>query len=208
MLTDLVFQPGDDVAGRGGRHQKGRNAFLARGLVGDGENDGDIAFLAGGDELLDTVQHPFVAFASRRGGDGAGVGADVRFGQAEAAEFFTTRQRLEPFLAQCIAAVFEQNHAGQRVLDADDGRRGAIGGGDFFNGKAEFDVAKAGAVPFFGHHHAKYAEFGQTLQRLAREGAVLVPLGGEGGDLFLREGAHRVADHFLFLRQNHVLFSF
>ena len=36
---------------------------------------------------------------------------------------------------------------------------------------------------------------------------VAVPFGGEGGQALLREVAHRVADHFLFLRQDHAVLS-
>jgi hypothetical protein len=46
-----------------------------------------------------------------------------------------------------------------------------------------------------------------SLQRLGREGVVAVPFGGEGGQALLREIAHGVADHFLFLGQDHAVFS-
>jgi hypothetical protein len=55
------------VAGRIGRHQEAGDALLAGGLVGDGEDDGDVGVLAGGDELLDAVEHPLVAVAHGAG---------------------------------------------------------------------------------------------------------------------------------------------
>jgi hypothetical protein len=196
------------VARRGGRHQEAGDALLAGGLVGDGEDDGDIGVLAGGDVVLDAVEHEMVAVTVGAGGDGGGVGAGVRLGQAEAAELLATGQRLEPFFLLGIGAVLAGDAAGQRVLHRDDGRGGAIAGGDFFQRQHQAHVVHAGAAPLLGHDHAHGAEFAQFLQGLGREGVLPVPFGGEGGEALLREGAHRVADHFLFLRENHVVFPF
>jgi hypothetical protein len=41
----------------------------------------------------------------------------------------------------------------------------------------------------------------------AGKGVMAVPFGGEGGQALLREIAQRVADHFLFLCQDHAVFS-
>jgi hypothetical protein len=43
MLAHLVFDAGDDVAGRIGRHPEGADALLAGGFVGDGHDDRDVA---------------------------------------------------------------------------------------------------------------------------------------------------------------------
>ena len=44
---------------------------------------------------------------------------------------------------------------------------------------------------------------GEFPQRLLREGALAVPLRGEGRQALAREVAHGVADHYLFLREQH-----
>ena len=69
--------------------------FLPAGLVGDREHDGDVGVLAGRDELLDAVQHVDVAAALGARRDRAGIGTDVRLGQAEAAERLAARERLQ-----------------------------------------------------------------------------------------------------------------
>jgi hypothetical protein len=66
VLAHLFFNAGDDVTRRRGRHQEAGDALLAGGLVGDGEDDGDLGVLAGGDELLDAVEHEIVAVAVAR----------------------------------------------------------------------------------------------------------------------------------------------
>ena len=118
--------------------------------------------LAGGDELLDAVQHEMVAVARGAGGDRRGVGTGVRLGQAEAAEHVATGERLQVFLLLFVAAVLHRDAAGQRVLHADDGRGGAIAGGDLLQHQHQAHVVHAGTVPFFGHgdaHGAEGAEF-------------------------------------------------
>jgi hypothetical protein len=95
-LAHLFLDAGDDVAGRIGRHQEAGDAFLAGGLVGDGEDDRHLRVLAGGDELLDAVEDEMIAVAVGAGGDRRRIGAGMRFGQAEAAEHLAARQRLQP----------------------------------------------------------------------------------------------------------------
>jgi hypothetical protein len=97
--------------------------------------------------------------------------------------------------------------AGQRVLHADDGRSGTVAGGDLFEHQHQRHVVHAGAAPFLGHDHAERAELAEFAQRFGGKGVMAVPLGGEGGQPLLREIAQRVADHFLFLSQNHAVFS-
>jgi hypothetical protein len=50
-------------------------------------------------------------------------------------------------------------------------------------------------------------EFAEFAQRIGREGVMAVPFGGEGCQALLREIAQRIADHFLFLCQDHAVFS-
>ena len=117
-------------------------------------------------------------------------------------------QELQPFLLEGVGAVFQEDHAGQGILDADDGGGGAVAGGDFLQGEAQFQVAEAGAIPCLGHYHPEDAQFAQFLQGLAGKGVVPVPFGGEGGQALLGEGAEGVADHFLLLGEDHAASSF
>jgi hypothetical protein len=53
-----------------------------------------------------------------------------------------------------------------------------------------------------GHDHAQHAQLAQLLQRLPGS-VLLVPFGGEGRQALGCELAQRVADHFLFLGEDH-----
>ena len=65
-LAGLVLDARDDVARRRGRDEEGADALLARALVGDGEDDGDVGVLARGDELLHAVQDVLACPCARR----------------------------------------------------------------------------------------------------------------------------------------------
>ena len=107
VLAQLVFQPRHHVAGRVGRHQEGAHALLAGTLVGHGDDDGHLAVLAAGDELLDAIEHIAVTLAHGGGAQAGGVGAHVRLGQAEGAQHLAARQRRQPlgsFAAHCRAS--------------------------------------------------------------------------------------------------------
>jgi hypothetical protein len=181
--------------------------FLAGSLVGDGEDDRHLRVLAGGDELLDAVEDEMIAIAVGAGADRRRIGTGMRLGEAEAAEHLAARQWFEPGFLLLVAAVFHGDAAGQRVLHADDGRGRAVAGGDLLDHQHQRHVVHAGAAPFLGDDHAERAELAEFAQRLGGKGVMAVPLGGEGRQALLREIAQRVADHFLFLCQDHAVFS-
>jgi hypothetical protein len=143
--------------------------FLAGGLVGDGEDDRHLRVLAGGDELLDAVEDEMIAIAVGAGGDRRRIGTGMRFGQAEAAEHLAARQWFEPGFLLFVAAVLHGDAAGQRVLHADDGRGGAVAGGDLFDHQHQRHVVHAGAAPLLGNDHAERTEFAEFAQGLGRE---------------------------------------
>ena len=158
MLAHLVLDARHRVAGRGRGHDEGADALLAGGLVGDGHDDGHVAVLAAGDELLDAVEHVVVAVAHGGGLQPAGLGADMRLGQAEGAEHVAARQRLEEALLLLGIAIGHQDRAHRAVVDADHGAGGAVAGGDLFQDDGQRQVVEPGAVPFGGHGHAVAAQ--------------------------------------------------
>jgi len=80
VLAGLVFQARHGVAGRGGGHDGGADALLARGLVGHRHHDRHIARLGAGDELLDALEYVDVAVSAGRRLQAARFGADMRLG--------------------------------------------------------------------------------------------------------------------------------
>ena len=135
--------------------------------------------------------------------DRARVGADVRLGQAEAAELLAARERLQVVLLLRVGAEREDRSAHDGVLHADDGRRGAVARGDLLERQGERQVVHRRAVPLLGHHHAHRAELAQLAQFVAREMRLAIPARGIGRELVLRERAHRVAHQLLLLVKQH-----
>ena len=66
VLTQLVLQAGHPIAWRVGRHQKGAHALFASTPVGHSHDDGHVAMLAAGDELLHAIDHITVAITHGR----------------------------------------------------------------------------------------------------------------------------------------------
>src|SRR3989344_358458 len=175
VLAQLVFQPRHHIAGVVGGHEEGAHALLARALVGHGDDDGHMAVLATGDELLDAVDHIFVALLDGGGAQCGGVGTHMRLGQAKRTQHFAARQRREPVaLLLCIAIAHEDGVDG--AVGHADGRAGAtITGGDFFQHQRQRHVVQVGTAELFGHADAVGTQCSQALVRLFGEVVFLVP---------------------------------
>ena len=205
VLAELVFQPRHHVAGRVGRHQEGAHALLAGALVGDGDDDRELAVLAAGDELLDAVDHVAVAVLAL---------AVVRSAEASLPTCGSVRQNapssspcasgVQPLLLLRVVAVAHQDGVDRAVGDADRGAGAAVAGGDLFQHQRQRHVVEAGAAVLLGHADAVGAQRRQALVRLAAgRCARWSQRGGVGPQLLLRERAHGVADHFLVGGQQH-----
>ena len=125
---------------------------------------------------LTPFEHVVVAVARRRRLQAVGLRADVRLGQAERAEHLAARERPQPPLLLRLVRPRHQDRADRAVVDADDGRRGAVAGGDLLEDDGEREVVEAGAVALGRHGDAVAAERGEALQLGLREVAVAVPL--------------------------------
>ena len=185
---------------------EGADALLAGGLVGHRHDDRDVAVLAAGDELLDAVEHVVVAVAH-----GAWCAAppasraDVRLGQAEGAEHLAARQRPQPLLLLRVVARTPSGceHTGQ-LLTLDDGRGGAVAGGDLFQHEGQRQVVEA--------RRRRTAPAPPRRRSRARPAPSAPPSGsGARGPSARRCGARRscakarsgVADHLVFFGQHH-----
>ena len=78
---------------------------------------------------------------------------------------------------------------------------------DFFEHQGQREVVHARTAMLFRNTDAVGAELRQTLVHVAWEVVLLVPFRGVGPDLFLGKLAHRVADHFLVVCEQHVFSS-
>jgi hypothetical protein len=144
-----------------------------------------------------------IALLHGRGAQGRGVTAHVRLGQTEGAEQLALRQRGQPLLLLRLVAVAHQDGVDRAVGHADGGAGAAITSGDFFEHQRQRQVVEVRTTVGFGHADAVGAECCQAPVHILREVVFLVPPGGVRPQLFLGKRAHRVADHFLVLGQQH-----
>ena len=124
--------------------------FLPRGLVGHGEHDRDVGVRAGGDELLDAVQHVAVAAAlgARRDRARHPIPSAARSGRSSRALAARERLQVRSFCASVPNALIGPQTT--RVLHADDRRRRAVAGGDLLERDGERHVVEPGAAPLSG----------------------------------------------------------
>ena len=127
----------------------------------------------------------------------------MRLGQAERAEHLAARQRLQPLLLLRLGRPGHQDRADRAVVDADDGRGGAVAGGDLLEDDGERQVVEAGAVVLGRHGHAVAAERGEALQFGLGEVRLAVPAGSVRRDLRLHVAAHRLLDGAMVVVEDH-----
>jgi hypothetical protein len=144
-----------------------------------------------------------IALLHRRGAQGRSVTAHVRLGQTEGAEQLALCQRGQPLLLLGLVAVAHQDGVDRAVGHADGGAGAAVTRGDFFEHQRQRQVVEVRTTVGFGHADAVGAECCQAPVHILREVVFLVPPGGVRPQLFLGKRAHRVADHFLVLGQQH-----
>ncbi len=202
VLAHLLLDPRHRVAGGVGGDDEGADPLAAGAGVGDREDHRDLGVLARGDELLDAVEHVVAAVAHRPGAQVGGVRSGLGLAEAERAEPFAARHRLEKPLLLGVGGEIVDAQAGQ-ALNADDGRAGAVAGGDLLDGQRVGDVIGAGAVPCLGDQHAHQPELAHLPDRRRRKGRGAAPLRGVGGEPFAGEIPRHVADHRLFFGQSH-----
>ena len=159
---------------------------------------GDIGVLAGGDELLDAVEHVAVAAALGARRDRARVGADLRLGQAEAAEPFAARQRPQILFLLRVGAERVDRPADDGVLHADDRRRRAVAGGDLLERDGERHVVHAGAAPALRARPCRARRARPARAALRAGSGARDPSARHSARAAPRESAHRVADQLLF----------
>ena len=85
--------------------------------------------------------------------------------------------------------------AGDEVVHRDDGRGGAVAGGDFLAGHRERGVVHARAAPFLGDGHAIQAHLGEALRSASRGNSFSRSQRAAcGASCSARVAAHRLAD--------------
>src|SRR4029453_18336912 len=192
---------GDDEAGRSLLDDEGGDAAMAPGAIGLAEDERERRLAAGGDEALAAVEHVVIAVARRDRRLVRGVGAGLRLREREAAGGEAGGDRPEELLALRVGAEPVERVAVERVVDRHDDRVARARPRDLLEGDDVRDRAGAAAAPPLGDRHAHEPELAHALDRLVREAAVAIDLGGDGPDLGVGELPHRRLDHLLLVGQ-------
>ena len=203
VLTQLVFQARHHIPRGSGWHQERAHAFFASRFVGDGNDDGHVAVLAAGDELLDTLDDVAVTVLHRGGTQRRCVRPHMRLGQAKSPQHLTLSQRGEPLLLLLRIAVAHQDGVDRAIGDGNRGTGAAVARGDFLQHQGQRHIVQPRAAQGLGHTDAVGPQRSQALVRLFREMVFLVPACRMRPQLTLGKITHRVADHLLVLGQQH-----
>ncbi len=189
----LAVHVGDGEAGHAGFDQEAPDAVL--GLRPDHRDVGEGAV---GDPHLGAGEYPVRALAGAlAAGSGAhvgGVGAEVRFGEGEAADQFAGGEAGQPALLLLLRAERVDGAHRQRALDGDEAAQARVGGLQFHAGDPVGDGGRAGAAVAVEVHaqDAEGAEFGGEFA--GGEDAALEPVADVRADPVLGELPHGVAD--------------
>jgi hypothetical protein len=129
--------------------------------------------------------------AAHRGG----VGARLRLGQGEGADFRAFGDLAHVLLLLLLGARLQDAVAEQRVVDRHDGGMRRVGGGDLDDRQRIGDRVHAGAAVFGRHLDAHQPAGAQQLDVFQRKFADPVEVLGAGGDLLLGNAPRHVLDH-------------
>ncbi len=152
-----------DVVGvktsRAARHHEAANTSVALS-----PHDREIGNRTVGDPHLGSVEHPVRAVASREGPHARGVAAEIRFGQAEAADALAARHRRQPLLLlRFVAPAVDGKHR-QRALHRGEAAQSGVAGLQLEAGQSIGDRARAGTAVAF-EMHAQQTERGRVPDR-------------------------------------------
>src|SRR6516165_1457896 len=126
LLAHFALDAADRITLLFGIDDEAADAFRPKPEVGRGKDQSDVGVFARGDELLGAVDNVAVAPLLGAGSDGTGIRAALRLGQAEGAQHLAARHGAQILFLLLGRPVFNQRHASDRVVPADDRRHCAI----------------------------------------------------------------------------------
>ena len=176
-----------DEAGRVGVDDECGDALRAFAQVRHGEHDDGVGDRAVGDPILGAVDEVAIALAHRRRPLLGGIRPRLRFGQAEAADLLSSRERLEPALFLLVVAVLEHRIAEERIVHAEGDADGSAAARDLLDGQGIGDGVHPRAAPLRRHRDSAETELEGLADRLGREPVLAIPALGVGPQFLFRE---------------------
>ncbi len=146
------------------------------------------------DELLGAVDDVAVALLDRSGPQVGGIRPGLRLGQTERSDMLAGRQLAQPAILLCIVSEIVDDDAGGRIVHRNHGRNRAIAGGDFLQQQRIGHRVDLAAVPFRRRRRAKHTEPPELGNYFGLDPLLLLALGRQRCQPFLREAADHVDD--------------
>ena len=158
------------------------------------------------DPHLLAVEDVFLAGFFGAGSHAAWIGAEIRFGQSEAADFLALLHDGEPGLLLLVAAKGVNGVHGQRGVDADERADSAVAPLQFLHHKSVFDIRHSGTAVAL-ETGAVETQVGHGLHQFAGEAAGAIALLDDGNEVVFDKFAGGVAHQTLFVREQGVEFE-
>ena len=177
-------------------HQEAANLFV----FAFGPDHRDVRDRAAGDPHLLAVQNVAVALFHRARQHAAGIRAELRLGQAEAADGFARLQQRQPFVFLRVRAVGVNRIHHQRALHGNEAAQAGIAALQFLRDQSVRDVRHARAAVAV-KIRAKKSQLAQLGNQVLGESAFAAVLFDDGDDLVVDELAGRLAHQFFFVVQ-------
>src|SRR6185369_14521476 len=184
-------------------HHEAADADVPGAVVGLRPNHRHVGQGAVGDPLLGAVQHPLGPHLLRGGAHAAGVGAEVRLGEAEAADRLAGREAGDPAVLLLLRAEGVDRVHDQRALHGDEAAQAGITALQLLHDEAVGDAAQAGKT-VFGDAGTEKVEGAHGGHQLERGAAVAVAFFDDRLDLVIDERAHRVAHQPLLFAEERI----
>src|SRR6266403_612915 len=199
-VAELVLHAHHAIARPVGAREEGRDAALAGGGIGDGEQHGHRRRAARRDERLGPVDHPALAAAHRARPQIRQVGAGLRLGEEQARQLLAAGHRAQVARLLLRGAVIAHLPA-ERVGGADHVADAGVAVRELLGGQHVRGEIGTAAAPLRRHAHAEESQSAGPTYGLERHGGRAIPLGGERRDLLADEVARRIADPALLVAE-------
>src|SRR6267143_1221511 len=199
-VAELVLDAQHAIARPVGPREEGRDAALAGGGIGDGEQHGHRRRATRRDERLAAVDHPALAAAHRARPQIRQVGAGLRLGEEQARQLLAAGHRAQVARLLLRRAVIAHLPA-ERVGGADHVADAGVAVRELLGAQHVRGEIGAAAAPLRRHAHAEESQGAGPAHGLERHGGRAIPRGGERRDLLADEVARRVADPALLVAE-------
>ena len=188
-------------AGEFGVDQKSADAAVF--IVDLGPDDGDVGKGAAGDPHFFAVQDVVAAIFFCARAHAAGIGTEVRLGEAEAAEFFSRGHLRQPFIFLLVGTEGVDGIHAQGGLHADEAAHAGVAALGLLHDQAIFNIVHAGTTVALDGGAIK-TKLAHGTDQFFGEAAFAIAFLNDGDEVILNKLAGGIADEALVFTQQRV----